>query len=114
VSFNVATILRDWVKTTPETVLLHAGATTWTYREVELTLFQRFTAGTVGGQTFDYRAADITLGTLPLCHVFGLASTRNVVIRHGGSAVLVPRFSGDDLPRGSTGVVLKAKLWELL
>lgn len=45
--------------------------------------------------TFDLKAGDVIMGTLPLFHTFGQTAVLNTGIRAGATIVLVPRFDGD-------------------
>lgn len=49
--------------------------------------------------TFDVRAGDTVMGTLPLFHTFGQTCVLNVGIRAGATIVLVPRFDADEALR---------------
>lgn len=73
-------------------VLLYTSGTTGRPKGAELTHFQLYMNCTVAGQLFGVREDDISLGVLPLFHVFGLSSVLNVVVRFGATLVLVPRF----------------------
>ncbi|WP_020660021.1 long-chain-fatty-acid--CoA ligase [Amycolatopsis benzoatilytica] len=73
-------------------VLLYTSGTTGKPKGAELTHFQLFMNCTVSGELFGATAEDVGLGVLPLFHVFGLSSVLNIMVRFGGSLVLVPRF----------------------
>ncbi len=73
-------------------VLLYTSGTTGRPKGAELTHFQLFMNCTSAGQLFGVRDDDVSLGVLPLFHVFGLSSVLNIVVRFGASLVLVPRF----------------------
>lgn len=45
--------------------------------------------------TFDLRAGDVIMGTLPLFHTFGQTAVLNAGVRAGATIVLVPKFDGD-------------------
>ena len=83
----------DLVATTADdtALVLFTSGTTGRPKGAELSHFQLFMACTVGGETFGYRPDDVR-SVLPLFHVYGLTTTLNVAVRHGGSLVLVPRF----------------------
>ncbi|GAB4010750.1 long-chain-fatty-acid--CoA ligase [Nocardioides ultimimeridianus] len=73
-------------------VLLYTSGTTGRPKGAELTHFQLYMNCTVAGELFGVRSDDVSLGVLPLFHVFGLSSVLNIVVRHGATLVLVPRF----------------------
>ncbi|GAB3867526.1 long-chain fatty acid--CoA ligase [Nocardioides maradonensis] len=73
-------------------VLLYTSGTTGRPKGAELTHFQLYMNCTVAGNLFGVRDDDVSLGVLPLFHVFGLSSVLNIVVRFGASLVLVPRF----------------------
>ncbi|MFT4008695.1 MAG: long-chain fatty acid--CoA ligase [Nocardioidaceae bacterium] len=73
-------------------VLLYTSGTTGRPKGAELTHFQLFMNCTIAGELFGVEPDDISLGVLPLFHVFGLSSVLNIVVRFGATLVLVPRF----------------------
>ena len=73
-------------------VLLYTSGTTGQPKGAELTHFQLFMNCTVAGEVFGVRAGDVSIGILPLFHVFGLSSVLNTTVRFGGTIVLSPRF----------------------
>jgi long-chain acyl-CoA synthetase len=73
-------------------VLLYTSGTTGKPKGAELTHFQLFMNCTTAGNLFGVRQDDVSLGVLPLFHVFGLSSVLNMVVRFGATLVLVPRF----------------------
>jgi long-chain acyl-CoA synthetase len=73
-------------------VIIYTSGTTGRPKGAELTHFQMYMAATVAGDTFGYRADDVSMAVLPLFHVFGLSSVMNTAIRCGATLVLVPRF----------------------
>ena len=73
-------------------VLLYTSGTTGQPKGAELTHFQLFMNCTVAGEVFDVQASDVSIGILPLFHVFGLSSVLNTTVRYGGTLVLTPRF----------------------
>lgn len=73
-------------------VLLYTSGTTGRPKGAELTHFQLFMNCTTAGELFGVTPDDVSVGVLPLFHVFGLSSVLNVVVRFGASLVLVPRF----------------------
>lgn len=76
-------------------VLLYTSGTTGRPKGAELTHFQLYMNCTVAGEIFGMREDDVSLGVLPLFHVFGLSSVLNVVVRFGATLVLVARFDAD-------------------
>ena len=73
-------------------VLLYTSGTTGKPKGAELTHFQLFMNCTISGNLFGVSSGDVSLGVLPLFHVFGLSSVLNSVVRFGATLVLVPRF----------------------
>ncbi|GAA2056978.1 long-chain fatty acid--CoA ligase [Catenulispora yoronensis] len=73
-------------------VVLYTSGTTGRPKGAELTHFQLYMNCTVSGDLFGVQPDDVILAVLPLFHVFGLSSVLNVVVRHGGTMALVPRF----------------------
>ncbi|MFB9924116.1 long-chain fatty acid--CoA ligase [Amycolatopsis halotolerans] len=73
-------------------VLLYTSGTTGTPKGAELTHFQLYMNCTVAGELLGYTQRDVTVGVLPLFHVFGLSSVLNTVVRFGATLVLVPKF----------------------
>lgn len=73
-------------------VLLYTSGTTGQPKGAELTHFQLFMNCTVAGDVFGLQDGDVTIGILPLFHVFGLSSVLNMTVRFGGTLVLTPRF----------------------
>ncbi|MGN0096648.1 MAG: long-chain fatty acid--CoA ligase [Corynebacterium sp.] len=80
-------------------VRLYTSGTTGSPKGAELTHFQLYMNCTVAGSLFGIRSDDISVGVLPLFHVFGLSSVLNVAVRYGGSLVLVPRFDAEAVVR---------------
>lgn len=80
-------------------VRLCTSGTTGSPKGAELTHFQLYMNCTVAGSLFGIRSDDISVGVLPLFHVFGLSSVLNVAVRYGGSLVLVPRFDAEAVVR---------------
>lgn len=80
-------------------VRLYTSGTTGSPKGAELTHFQLYMNCTVAGSLFGIREDDITLGILPLFHVFGLSSVLNVAVRYDSSLVLIPRFDADAVVR---------------
>ncbi|TNM36492.1 long-chain fatty acid--CoA ligase [Nocardioides albidus] len=76
-------------------VLLYTSGTTGRPKGAELTHFQLFMNCTTAGELFGVREDDVSLGVLPLFHVFGLSSVLNIVVRFGATLVLVPRFDAE-------------------
>jgi len=76
-------------------VLLYTSGTTGRPKGAELTHFQLYMNCTTAGELFGVRDDDVSLGVLPLFHVFGLSSVLNIVVRFGASLVLVPRFDAE-------------------
>jgi long-chain acyl-CoA synthetase len=76
-------------------VLLYTSGTTGRPKGAELTHFQLFMNCTTAGELFGVTPDDISVGVLPLFHVFGLSSVLNIVVRFGASLVLIPRFDVD-------------------
>lgn len=73
-------------------VLLYTSGTTGRPKGAELTHFTLFMNATMSARYFDPSPEDVTLGALPLFHVFGLSSVLNNAVRFGGSVALLPRF----------------------
>lgn len=73
-------------------VLLYTSGTTGQPKGAELTHFQLFMNCTTAGELFGVREDDVSVGVLPLFHVFGLSNVLNIVVRFGATLVLVPRF----------------------
>ncbi len=73
-------------------VILYTSGTTGKPKGAELTHFQLFMNCTTAGALFGFRDDDVSLGVLPLFHVFGLSSVLNITVRYGATLVLVPRF----------------------
>lgn len=76
-------------------VRLYTSGTTGTPKGAELTHFQLYMNCTVAGSLVDLSDDDVSVGVLPLFHVFGLSSVLNTVIRYGASIVLIPRFTAE-------------------
>ena len=74
------------------TVIIYTSGTTGRPKGAELSVFQVYMACTVAGQTFGFHPDDVTMGVLPLFHVFGLSGVLNCAVRFGATVVLVPRF----------------------
>lgn len=77
------------------TVLLYTSGTTGRPKGAELTHFQLYMNCTVAPELFGLQADDVTVGVLPLFHVFGLSSVLNAAVRWGASIALMPRFDAD-------------------
>ncbi|MFQ6230893.1 long-chain-fatty-acid--CoA ligase [Nocardia sp. NPDC002869] len=73
-------------------VLLYTSGTTGRPKGAELTHFSLFMNCTMAPRHFGMTAEDVTLGALPLFHVFGLSSVLNTAARFGSSVALLPRF----------------------
>ncbi|PKV81968.1 long-chain-fatty-acid--CoA ligase [Nocardia fluminea] len=73
-------------------VLLYTSGTTRHPKGAELTHFSLFMNCTMAPRHFGMTSEDVTLGVLPLFHVFGLSSVLNTAARFGSSVALLPRF----------------------
>jgi long-chain acyl-CoA synthetase len=78
-------------------VLLYTSGTTGKPKGAELTHFQLYMNCTIAGKLFEVTSADVSLGVLPLFHVFGLSSVLNNAVRFGATLVLTARFAPDDV-----------------
>ena len=76
-------------------VIIYTSGTTGKPKGAELTHFQLYMNCTVAGELFGFRDDDIGVAVLPMFHVFGLSSVLNLVVRFGGTLVLIPRFEPD-------------------
>ncbi len=73
-------------------VLLYTSGTTGRPKGAELTHYQLYMNCTVAPELFGMTSSDVSIGVLPLFHVFGLSSVLNAVTRWGASVALLPRF----------------------
>lgn len=73
-------------------VLLYTSGTTGRPKGAELTHYQLYMNCTVAPELFGMSASDVSIGVLPLFHVFGLSSVLNATTRWGASVALLPRF----------------------
>ncbi|MET7303565.1 long-chain fatty acid--CoA ligase [Embleya sp. NPDC005575] len=91
-------------------VLLYTSGTTGRPKGAELTHFQLYLNCTTSGDLFDVLPGDVSLGALPLFHVYGLSSVLNVCVRYGGTVSLVLRFEAqsvlDQMVRDRVSVVV--------
>ena len=76
-------------------VIIYTSGTTGKPKGAELTHFQLYMNCTVAGGLFGFRDDDVAVAVLPMFHVFGLSSVLNLVVRFGGTLVLIPRFEPD-------------------
>jgi long-chain acyl-CoA synthetase len=73
-------------------VIIYTSGTTGTPKGATLT-HKNITAGAeVGRDLVDAGPESVTIGTLPLFHVFGMNSIMNVTVRARGLLTLIPRF----------------------
>ncbi|MGC0422651.1 long-chain-fatty-acid--CoA ligase [Embleya sp. AB8] len=91
-------------------VLLYTSGTTGRPKAAELTHFQLYLNCTTSGELFDVVPGDVSLGALPLFHVYGLSSVLNVCVRYGGTLSLVLRFEAqsvlDQMARDRVSVIV--------
>ncbi|MFI6581061.1 long-chain fatty acid--CoA ligase [Embleya sp. NPDC050493] len=91
-------------------VLLYTSGTTGRPKGAELTHFQLYLNCTTSGDLFDVLPGDVSLGALPLFHVYGLSSVLNVSVRYGGTVSLVLRFEAqsvlDQMVRDRVSVIV--------
>jgi long-chain acyl-CoA synthetase len=73
-------------------VIVYTSGTTGTPKGATLTHDNLHAGATVGRDLVDAGPESVTVGTLPLFHVFGMNSIMNVTVRAGGLLTLVPRF----------------------
>ena len=77
---------------TDTAVIIYTSGTTGTPKGAELTHFQLYMNSDIPGRIFGVQDDDIVVVALPLFHIFGLSSILNIVVRFGGTMVLLPRF----------------------
>ncbi|WP_331767022.1 long-chain fatty acid--CoA ligase [Embleya sp. NBC_00896] len=91
-------------------VLLYTSGTTGRPKGAELTHFQLYMNCTVSGELFGVVRGDVSLGALPLFHVYGLSGVLNTCVRYGGTVSLVLRFEAqsvlDQMVRDGVSVVV--------
>jgi long-chain acyl-CoA synthetase len=73
-------------------VIVYTSGTTGTPKGATLTHANLHAGATVGRELVDAGPESVTVGTLPLFHVFGMNSIMNVTVRAGGLLTLIPRF----------------------
>jgi long-chain acyl-CoA synthetase len=73
-------------------VILYTSGTTGTPKGAELTHGNLRSAAQIAVDLVDADETNVTLGALPLFHVFGLTSGLNSAVRGGGCLTLLPRF----------------------
>jgi long-chain acyl-CoA synthetase len=73
-------------------VIIYTSGTTGTPKGAALTHHNLLDAADVGFNLVEFRDDAVTLGALPLFHVFGMNSAMNATIRAGGCLTLLPRF----------------------
>jgi long-chain acyl-CoA synthetase len=73
-------------------IILYTSGTTGTPKGAELTHGNLRSAAQIAVDLVDADETNVTLGALPLFHVFGLTSGLNSAVRGGGSLTLLPRF----------------------
>jgi long-chain acyl-CoA synthetase len=73
-------------------VIIYTSGTTGTPKGAELTHGNLTDAADVALELVDLGPTTVTLGALPLFHVFGMNSGLNATIRGGGCLTLLPRF----------------------
>jgi long-chain acyl-CoA synthetase len=73
-------------------VIIYTSGTTGKPKGAELSHLTLYMNASIPGGLLDYQDADITIGILPLFHVFGLSSILNVCMLYGGTITLVLRF----------------------
>jgi long-chain acyl-CoA synthetase len=73
-------------------LILYTSGTTGTPKGAQLTHGNLRSATEIAVGLVDSGPDDVTLGALPLFHVFGLTSGLNAAVRSGGCLTLLPRF----------------------
>jgi long-chain acyl-CoA synthetase len=73
-------------------VIIYTPGTTGTPKGAQLTHHSLLDSADVAFDLVDSGPDSVTLGALPLFHVFGLNSGLNAMMRAGGSITLLPRF----------------------
>jgi len=73
-------------------VIIYTSGTTGTPKGAALTHHNLLDAAEVGRDLVESRPDDVSLGALPLFHVFGMNSGMNATMRAGGCLTLLPRF----------------------
>jgi len=73
-------------------LILYTSGTTGTPKGAQLTHGNLRSAAQIAVDLVDAGPDTVTLGALPLFHVFGLTSGLNSVVRAGGELTLLPRF----------------------
>jgi long-chain acyl-CoA synthetase len=74
-------------------LILYTSGTTGTPKGAELTHGNLRAAAEIAVELVDADESSVTLGALPLFHVFGLTSGLNSAVQAGGTITLLPRFS---------------------
>ncbi|MFJ8739523.1 long-chain fatty acid--CoA ligase [Embleya sp. NPDC127516] len=91
-------------------VLLYTSGTTGRPKGAELSHFQLYQNCTVSGDLFGLFPGDVSIGALPLFHVYGLSGVLNVCVRYGGTLSLVLRFEAqsvlDQMARDGVSVIV--------
>ena len=78
-----------------EAVIIYTSGTTGTPKGAALTHHNLLDAAEVAFNLVEFREGAVTLGALPLFHVFGMNSALNSTVRAGGCLTLLPRFTPD-------------------
>ena len=73
-------------------VIIYTSGTTGTPKGAALTHHNLLDAAEVAFNLVEYEPGAVTLGALPLFHVFGMNSAMNATMRAGGCLSLIPRF----------------------
>ena len=73
-------------------VIIYTSGTTGKPKGAELTHFQLFMNCTVFGEAIGLSEDDVVPVVQPMFHVFALSGLLNMVVRYGGTLVLLPRF----------------------
>ncbi len=73
-------------------VIIYTSGTTGTPKGATLTHHNLLDGAEVGAQLADLGPGSVTLGALPLFHVFGMNSGLNATVKGAGLLTLVPRF----------------------
>lgn len=73
-------------------VLQYTGGTTGTSKGAMLTHHNLLAAAAIGAMALPLTEKDISLGVLPLFHIFGMTACMNAPLLVGGEVVLLPRF----------------------